>query len=224
LTTLFPDGGIAEYDTGLRSGDPLDFTDITPYTEKLEQHRKKTGLDDAVANFGGKLGKHEVLTTIMDFSFMGGSMGSAAGEKIFRNFERACQERKSLILFAASGGARMQEGLVSLMQMAKTATAVSKLKEAAVPYISVLTHPTPGGVMASFASLGDILIAEPGATIGFAGARVVEETIGRRLPDGFQTSEFLVEHGLVDMVVGRSELRDRLIWLLDFILGSGKTL
>lgn len=196
-----------EYDGGMRSRDPLDFVGPTPYRDRYERAVKKTGRNEALLTGQGHLDGMPIEFGAMDFRFIGGSMGSVVGEKIARLTERALEARHSLILVCASGGARMMEGVLSLMQMAKTASALGRLHRARLPYISILTHPTTGGVTASFAMLGDVIIAEPGALIGFAGPRVIEQTIGQELPEGFQRSEFLLEHGMVDMVVARPELK-----------------
>jgi acetyl-CoA carboxylase carboxyl transferase subunit beta len=190
--------------------DPLKFRDEKRYTDRLKEARAKTGLDDAILNALGTIEGVPVVVTVQDFAFMGGSLGLAAGEAIIHAFETAVDRKRPLILFAASGGARMQEGILSLMQLPRTTVAVDRLKEAGLPYIVVLTNPTTGGVTASYAMLGDVHIAEPGALIGFAGPRVIEQTIREKLPDGFQKSEYLRDHGMVDMVVHRHELRPTL--------------
>jgi acetyl-CoA carboxylase carboxyl transferase subunit beta len=207
-------------DGGLRSTDPLKFTDVKPYRQRLRQAREATGLDDAILNAVGQLGPHEVVVSAMEYGFIGGSMGAVVGETIARAVDRARVSRKPLIVVAASGGARMMEGVVSLMQMAKISTALGQLDDAKVPYICVLTDPTTGGVTASFAMLGDLNISEPGALIGFAGPRVIEQTIRQKLPEGFQRSEFLLEKGFLDAVVPRREMKDYLIRALDFMRGS----
>jgi len=204
-------------DTGLRSTDPLKFTDIKPYRQRLRKARQETGLDDAVLNALGSLGPHQVVVSAMEYGFIGGSMGAVVGETIARAVDRARAARQPLIVVAASGGARMMEGVVSLMQMAKISTALAQLDDARVPYICILTDPTTGGVTASFAMLGDLNIAEPGALIGFAGPRVIEQTIRQKLPEGFQRSEFLLEKGFLDAVVPRKELKAYLIRALDFL-------
>ncbi|SNR92233.1 acetyl-CoA carboxylase, carboxyltransferase subunit beta [Desulfurobacterium atlanticum] len=207
LFYLFDDGVYEELDAELEPKDVLGFSDIKPYTERISSAQRKTGLKDAVVNAKGKIEGIESFVSCFDFKFMGGSMGSVVGEKITRNIERAADEGKPFICISSSGGARMQEGIISLMQMAKTSAALARLEERGVPYISVLTHPTMGGVSASFAFLGDVIIAEPGALIGFAGPRVIEQTIKQKLPKGFQRAEFLLEHGLIDMVVERENLK-----------------
>ena len=204
-------------DAGLRSTDPLNFTDVKPYKQRLLKARKDTGLDDAVVNALGWLGPHEVVLSAMEYAFIGGSMGAVVGETIARAVDRARVTQKPLIVVAASGGARMMEGVVSLMQMAKISTALAQLDDARVPYICVLTDPTTGGVTASFAMLGDLNIAEPGALIGFAGPRVIEQTIRQKLPEGFQRSEFLLEKGFLDAVVHRRDLKAYLIRALEFL-------
>ena len=204
-------------DRGLRSTDPLNFTDIKPYKARLAKARELTGLDDAILNAVGRLGAHDVVLSAMEYGFIGGSMGAVVGETIARAVDRAREERKPLIVVAASGGARMMEGVVSLMQMAKISTALAQLDDARVPYICVLTDPTTGGVTASFAMLGDLNIAEPGALIGFAGPRVIEQTIRQKLPEGFQRSEFLLEKGFLDAVVHRKEMKAYLSRALDFM-------
>ena len=204
-------------DTGLRSTDPLNFTDVRPYKQRLRKAREATGLNDAIVNAVGNMGHHAVVVSAMEYGFIGGSMGAVVGETIARAVDRARLERKPLIVVAASGGARMMEGVVSLMQMAKISTALGQLDEEKVPYICVLTDPTTGGVTASFAMLGDLNIAEPGALIGFAGPRVIEQTIRQKLPEGFQRSEFLLEKGFLDAVVHRRDLKNYLIRALDFM-------
>jgi acetyl-CoA carboxylase carboxyl transferase subunit beta len=204
-------------DTGLRSTDPLNFTDLKSYKQRLHKAQELTGLDDAVLNAVGRLGAHQVVVSAMEYSFIGGSMGAVVGESIARAADRARDSRLPLIVIAASGGARMMEGVASLMQMAKISSALGQLDEARVPYISVLTDPTTGGVTASFAMLGDLNIAEPGALIGFAGPRVIEQTIRQKLPDGFQRSEFLLEKGFLDAVVHRKQLKAYINRALDFM-------
>jgi acetyl-CoA carboxylase carboxyl transferase subunit beta len=210
---LDPDS-FEERDAGLEAIDRLGFHDDRPYEHRLEASRVKTGLRDAVVWGIGRVDGQRVAIAIFDFRFMGGSMGSVVGEKLTRCFETALAERIPAIVVSASGGARMQEGTLSLMQLAKTTAPLVRLDEAGVPFIAILTDPTTGGVLASFASLGDVIIAEPKALIGFAGARVASDTVGEELPDGFQTAEFLLEHGFVDMVVPRPELRVTLARLL----------
>jgi acetyl-CoA carboxylase carboxyl transferase subunit beta len=204
-------------DLELRSTDPLDFTDLKPYKSRLSKAQADTGLNDAIVNALGLLGEHRVVLSVIEYSFIGGSMGAVVGETIARAVDRAYDTRQPLIIVAASGGARMMEGIVSLMQLAKISTALARLDEAKVPFISVLTDPTTGGVTASFAMLGDLNVAEPGALIGFAGPRVIEQTIRQKLPEGFQRSEFLLSHGFLDAVVGRKELKSYLSRALDFM-------
>ncbi len=208
------DDGYELLDQELSPTDPLGFKDLKSYTDRLAQAQRKTGLKDSVLNAKGKINGISVYASVFDFKFMGGSMGSVAGEKVTRNIERAAEEKIPFVSVASSGGARMQEGIISLMQMAKTAAALARLEERGVPYISILAHPTMGGVSASFAFLGDVIIAEPGALIGFAGPRVIEQTIKQKLPKGFQRAEFLLEHGLIDMVVHRSDLKETVAKLL----------
>ena len=214
---LLLDPGYKILDGGLRSTDPLNFVDVKPYKQRLRKAQQETGLDDAIINAAGLLGPHEVVVSAMEYSFIGGSMGAVVGETIARAVDRARFGRKPLIVIAASGGARMMEGVVSLMQMAKISTALAQLDDARVPYICVLTDPTTGGVTASFAMLGDLNVAEPGALIGFAGPRVIEQTIRQKLPEGFQRSEFLLEKGFLDAVVPRRDLKAYLIRALQFL-------
>ena len=212
-------GTFRAHDEEVAPGDPLGFSDARRYPERLRAAAKKSGRTEAILCGSAELGGRAVQLCSFDFDFMGGSMGSVAGERIARAAERALERREPLIIVSCSGGARMQEGLFSLMQMAKTAAALARLGRAGVPYLSVLADPTTGGVSASFAMLGDVILAEPGALIGFAGPRVIEQTIGEKLPEGFQRSEFLLEHGLVDMVVERGKLRETLIRLLSWFAG-----
>lgn len=214
---LLLEPGFELVDMGLRSTDPLNFTDVKPYKQRLRKAREATGLNDAILNALGKMGPHDVVLSAMEYGFIGGSMGAVVGETIARAADRAREQRKPLIVVAASGGARMMEGVVSLMQMAKICTALAQLHDARVPYICVLTDPTTGGVTASFAMLGDLNIAEPGALIGFAGPRVIEQTIRQKLPEGFQRSEFLLEKGFLDAVVHRRDLKSYLIRALEFM-------
>ena len=220
LEMLFDKGKYERLDEEVTSGDPLEFVDTKPYKDRIEQAKKSSGLPEAIVSGTGKVGAHLVYAGAMDMSFIGGSMGSAVGEKITRLIERALEKKGAAIIFAASGGARMQEGTLSLMQMAKISAALARLHEAGLPYISVLTDPTTGGVTASFAMLGDVNLAEPKALIGFAGPRVIEQTIRQKLPKGFQRSEFLLEHGMVDIVVDRRELKDTIVRMLDFMMNS----
>jgi acetyl-CoA carboxylase carboxyl transferase subunit beta len=204
-------------DQGLRSTDPLNFADIKPYKQRLEQGRRQTGLDDAILNAVGRLGPLPVVLSVMEYAFAGGSMGAVVGETIARAIDRSLAGRKPLIIVTASGGARMQEGIVSLLQMAKISSGLAEMDDARIPYVCVLTHPTYGGVTASFAMLGDLNVAEPGALIGFAGPRVIEQTIRQKLPEGFQRSEFLLEKGFLDAVVSRKDLKSYLIRALEFM-------
>jgi len=218
LSLLFDEGKYEELDAEVTSIDPLEFVDSKPYSQRIQQAKDSTGLPEAVINGRGTVGDHPVLCSAMDMSFIGGSMGSAVGEKVTRVIERAMREHSAVIIFSASGGARMQEGTLSLMQMAKISAALAALDEARLPFISVLTDPTTGGVTASFAMLGDVIIAEPKALIGFAGPRVIEQTIRQKLPKDFQRSEFLLDHGMVDAIVDRRELRKEIIKLLNFMM------
>ncbi len=206
-----------EYDTHLTPMDPLEFKDSKRYSHRLKEAQEKTGFKDAIICGEGKIEGHPTMIGIFEFSFMGGSLGSVVGEKITRLIERAIEKRVGVVIFCASGGARMQEGILSLMQMAKTSAALAKLHEARLPYISVLTDPTTGGVSASMGMLGDVIIAEPKAMIGFAGPIVIKETIRTELPEGFQRAEYLLEHGMVDMVVERKDLRHVLASLLEML-------
>jgi len=218
LTVLFDQGSFESHDRELVSTDPLHFVDSRRYRARLKASQDATALRDAIISGSGKLNGRQVNVCAMESRFMGGSMGTVVGEIITRAIERSLKEKVPLIIVAASGGARMQEGAVSLMQLAKISAALMRLDEAGVPYISVLTDPTTGGVTASFAMLGDLNIAEPGALIGFAGPRVIEQTIRQKLPEGFQTSEFLLQHGFLDAVVKRSELKTYVSKALDFFL------
>ena len=211
-----------EMDATMTSVDVLNFTGVASYTSKLEEYQKSTGHKDAVITGIGTIGDHRLGLGVMDFSFLGGSMGSVVGEKITRLVERATEKALPLIVICTSGGARMYEGMFSLMQMAKTAAALAYHAKQRLPYISVLTHPTTAGVMASYASLGDLIVAEPGAMIGFAGPRVIKDTTQAELPPGFQTAEFLLDHGLIDAIVPRKEMKDRLIYYLSFLTENRK--
>jgi acetyl-CoA carboxylase carboxyl transferase subunit beta len=217
LTQLLDDNQYETCDGNLTSTDPLKFVDLKPYSSRLRQAQQETGLKDAVINAHGRLQGRPVVVSAMEYSFIGGSMGAVVGEAITRAVERAADTRTPLIIVSASGGARMMEGVISLMQLAKISAALAKLDQARVPYISLLTDPTTGGVTASFAMLGDLNIAEPGALIGFAGPRVIEQTIRQKLPPGFQRSEFLLEHGMLDAVVPRKQLRPYIARALDFM-------
>ncbi|WP_274423501.1 acetyl-CoA carboxylase, carboxyltransferase subunit beta [Chelativorans sp. YIM 93263] len=218
LNFFFDDGQYELLENPKVPTDPLKFRDERRYYDRLRDARTKTGLEDAVINAVGRIEGLEILATVQDFAFIGGSLGMAAGEAIVRGFETAVERQLPLVLFAASGGARMQEGIFSLMQLPRTTVAVDRLKEAGLPYIVVLTNPTTGGVTASYAMLGDVHIAEPGALIGFAGPRVIEQTIREKLPEGFQRAEYLMEHGMVDMVVPRPELKETIARLLKILL------
>jgi len=217
LSQLFDDGEYETFSDGLRSTDPLKFVDLKPYSERLVKAQEETGLNDAVINARGKLNGRPVMVSAMEYGFIGGSMGAVVGEMITRAVEEALDRKQPLIIISASGGARMMEGVLSLMQLAKISAALGRLDEERVPYISVLTDPTTGGVTASFAMLGDLNIGEPGALIGFAGPRVIEQTIRQKLPPGFQRSEFLLEHGMLDAVVHRKELKTYISRALDFM-------
>lgn len=218
---LLDEGSFVEYDTGLRSMDPLGFVDAVPYKDRLERYRKQSGLEEGVVCGVGTIEGLELSLAVMDFRFSAGSMGSVVGEKITRAIERATERKCPLVIFSSSGGARMQEGILSLMQMAKASAALARLDDAGLPFISVLTNPTTGGVTASFAALGDLILAEPGALIGFAGPRVIRETTQQDLPEGFQSSEFLLKHGLIDQIVSRTDMRDRLREILHLLGFNG---
>ena len=209
-------GTFIEYDADLISEDPLEFRDSKRYPQRIKESQGKTGQKEAIICGEGKIEAQPAMIGIFEFDFMGGSLGSVVGEKITRLVERAIEKRTGVVIFCASGGARMQEGILSLMQMAKTSAKLALMHEAGLPFISLLTDPTTGGVTASFAMLGDVILAEPGALIGFAGPRVVKEATGKDLPEGFQRAEFLVEHGFVDLIVNRNELKDTLSRLLMF--------
>ena len=217
---LEDDSGYSVFDIDLASTDPLKFVDVRAYSERLRQTQSSTGLKDAVINAEGAMNGRTVIVSSMEYSFIGGSMGSVVGEAITRAIERATKQGKPLVIVSASGGARMMEGVASLMQMAKISAALARLDEAKVPYISVLTDPTTGGVTASYAMLGDLNIAEPGALIGFAGPRVIEQTIRQKLPEGFQRSEFLLEHGMLDAVVHRKDLKGYISRAFDFMTAA----
>jgi acetyl-CoA carboxylase carboxyl transferase subunit beta len=208
LAQLFDNGEFTIEDSNLSSTDPLKFTDLKPYASRLKAAQAATGLKDAIVNARGKVNGQPVIISAMEYSFIGGSMGAVVGEVITRAVEKATRERIPLVIISASGGARMMEGVISLMTLAKISAALARMDDAGVPYISVLTDPTTGGTTASFAMLGDLNIAEPGALIGFAGPRVIEQTIRQKLPEGFQRSEFLLQHGMLDAVVHRREMKD----------------
>jgi acetyl-CoA carboxylase carboxyl transferase subunit beta len=215
---LLGEGAYELHDDELRSVDPLEFTDRKPYDERLASAREKTGQGDAARAATGRLGRHRISIAALDFSFIGGSMGSVVGEVVTRAIKRACAEETPLIIISQSGGARMMEGALSLMQMAKTSAHLARLSDKGLPYLSLMTHPTTGGVTASFAMLGDVNLAEPKALIGFAGPRVIRETIGSDLPEGFQRAEFLQEHGFVDRIVERDALVEECTRLLDLLM------
>ena len=221
IECLLDPGTFVEYDADLVSGDPLEFKDTKRYPHRIKESREATGHNDAIICGQGKIKGLPVMIGIFEFSFMGGSLGSVVGEKITRLIERAVEQRVGVVIFCASGGARMQEGILSLMQMAKTSAALARLHEAKLPYISVLTDPTTGGVSASVAMLGDVILAEPKAMIGFAGPRVIKETIRAELPEGFQRAEYLLQHGMIDLIVERKDLRQTLASLLDMMRADG---
>ncbi len=222
LDTMYDDGSYREFDSEIAPIDALGFVDTKPYAARLVSYQKETGLKDALVSSEGRMGGMRVIIAAMEYGFMGGSMGSVVGEKITRSAERAYDASCPLIVISCSGGARMQEGALSLMQMAKISAALARLEEKGIPYISILTDPTTGGVTASFAMLGDLIIAEPKALIGFAGPRVIEQTIRQKLPVGFQRAEFLLEHGMIDILVDRTLLRDTVIQCLHFMVGPAK--
>ena len=218
LELLFDDASYTEHDANLFSTDPLRFTDTKPYNDRLQQAVKTTGMKDAIVFAEGKLAGRPVQVGAMEFGFIGGSMGAVVGEKVTRAIERSLDSRTPLVIVSCSGGARMMEGVISLMQMAKISAALARLDDAGIPYLSVLTDPTTGGVTACYAMLGDVNVAEPGALIGFAGPRVIEQTIRQKLPEGFQRAEFLLEHGFLDAVVHRKDLKSYIANALDFFL------
>ena len=216
IKLLLDDGIFDEFNENIKSEDPLKFKAAKKYSDQLKASIKKTGTNEAVLTGFGNIENHRVVFTVMNFSFIGGSMGSVVGEKIARATDVAIKEKLPLIIVSASGGARMMEGALSLMQMAKTSAYLAKLSDSGLPFISIVTNPTTGGVSASYAMLGDVIIAEPGALIGFAGPRVIKQTIGQDLPEGFQTYEFLLEHGFVDAIYPRTELKEKLALMLSF--------
>ena len=218
ISQLMDEGAYEIFDNNIESTDPLKFTDLKSYSSRLKKAQGDTGLKDAIVNARGKLAGRNIIVSAMEYSFIGGSMGAVVGEAITRAVERATEERAPLIIVSASGGARMMEGVISLMTLAKISSALARLDDAKVPYISVLTDPTTGGVTASFAMLGDLNIAEPGALIGFAGPRVIEQTIRQKLPEGFQRSEFLLQHGMLDAVVHRRELKPYIARAIDWMV------
>jgi acetyl-CoA carboxylase carboxyl transferase subunit beta len=219
LELLLDDEQYIEHDAELASSDPLKFSDTKPYAQRLKDAQHKLGMKDAIVTVEGRMNGRPVMCCSMEFGFIGGSMGAVVGEKVARAIERSLAQRVPLIVVSCSGGARMMEGAVSLMQLAKVSAALGRLDEACVPFVSLLTDPTTGGVTASYAMLGDLNIAEPGALIGFAGPRVIEQTIRQKLPEGFQTAEFLLDHGFLDAVVPRKELKPYIGQALDFFLG-----
>jgi len=222
LKMTLDDGEWNELDAGLSSTDPLSFVDTKSYRKRLRDMQKSTKLLDALITAQGTVGGRRAIVCAMELAFVGGSLGAVVGEKITRAIELAIETGSALVVYSASGGARMQEGAISLMQMAKISAALARLDQAGLPFISVLTDPTTGGVTASYAMLGDLNIAEPGALIGFAGPRVIEQTIKQKLPEGFQRAEFLLEHGMIDAVVQRKDLRDFILHSLDFMSQNGK--
>jgi len=217
LELLFDDGAYREHDANLISTDPLKFVDTKPYVERIQKSVKETGMKDAIVFGDGKLAGRPVQIGAMEFGFIGGSMGAVVGEKVTRAVERSLESRAPLVIVSCSGGARMMEGVISLMQMAKISAALARLDDAGVPYISILTDPTTGGVTACYAMLGDLNVAEPGALIGFAGPRVIEQTIRQKLPEGFQRSEFLLEKGFLDAIVHRKDLKSYVAGALEFM-------
>ncbi len=221
IAMLADEGSFRELDADMASVDMLKFTGVAAYSERLRTYQRQTGMNDAVMIGLCKMDGHDSSLAVMDFSFLGASMGSVVGEKITRAIEKATELKIPVIIVSASGGARMYEGILSLMQLAKTSGALALHAKAGLPYISVLTHPTTAGVMASYASLGDVIVAEPKALIGFAGPRVIKETTQQELPEGFQTSEFLRDRGLVDLIVHRKQLKQTLVQLLDYFSGRG---
>jgi len=218
LKLIADDGSFVEVDDGLASNDPLQFNDKVSYKDRVRENQKKTGLSEAVISGDATIHGYPVCLVIMDFSFLGGSMGSVVGEKVCRAAERAIEKKQPLIIISSSGGARMQEGIFSLLQMAKVSSSIGKLKDHGILYISILCDPTFGGVTASFATLGDIIIAEPKSLVGFAGPRVIEQTIKQPLPDDFQRADFLLNHGMIDIVAGRKQHRDILAKLFSILL------
>jgi len=217
INLLLDEGALEEFDRNLISGDPLKFKDSKRYPERIKESRKKTQRNDALIAGIGKIEGRKVSFGVMDFSFIGGSMGSVVGEKVARAIERSVEKKMPLVIVSCSGGARMQEGILSLMQMAKTSSLLGRQHKLGLPFISILTNPTTAGVMASYASLGDVIIAEPKALLGFAGPRVIQQTIGQELPKDFQSSEFFLEHGFVDLIVERSQLKKTVSLLLEYL-------
>lgn len=223
IQILFDAGSFEEFNANIIAADPLNFKDTRKYADKYKATVKKTGMNEAVVTGTAAIEKHPVVVAIMDFKFLGGSMGSVVGEKISRAIDKALETKSPMIILSSSGGARMHEGILSLMQMAKTSAKLALLDEQKIPYISILTNPTTGGTTASYAMLGDVHIAEPGALIGFAGPRVIKQTIGQDLPPGFQRSEFVQDHGFIDSIVHRHELKAHLAGLLDFFAHTNKS-
>jgi len=223
IAQLIDEGTFKEFDSTLASKDPLEFKDSVKYRHRLKNNQRKTGYNDAMITGTGSIGGHLAVLGVLNFRFMGGSMGSVVGEKVARAVDKAVEDKAPLIIIIASGGARMQEGILSLMQMPRTAVALDMLREERLPYIVVLTDPTTGGVTASYAMMGDVHFAEPGALIGFAGPRVIENTIREKLPEGFQRSEYLLDHGMVDKVVERKDLRDNLIQVISLFSPQNKS-
>ncbi len=217
LKLLVDEGSFIEMDASLATNDPLHFRDKMPYRERIEQNRKKSGLEEAAISGEATIGGHPVMVMIMDFSFMGGSMGSVVGEKALRAAEAAVEKKRPLVIVASSGGARMQEGIFSLMQMARVSAAIARLNESGGLYISILADPTFGGETASFAMLGDVILAEPRSLIGFAGPRVIEQTIKQQLPDDFQRAEFLLDHGLIDRIVDRKDMKTTVAKIIELL-------
>lgn len=216
INLIIDENTFIEYDKNIKADDPLNFKDLKKYVDRLKIAKEETGLEEAIVSGEGKINGQDVVVCVLTFDFMGGSMASVVGEKIFRAIDMAIKKGFPVIIVSSSGGARMQEGVLSLMQMAKTTAALTRLGDEKLPYISVLTDPTTGGVTASFASIGDVIISEPKALIGFTGARVIEQTIGQKLPEGFQRAEFLLEHGMIDMVVERKDMKGTLSKILKF--------
>ena len=219
INLIVDDGQVEEYDAGLAASDPLEFKDSKKYPDRIKASQKKINLKDAIVAGIAKIDGREVSFAVMDFGFIGGSMGSVVGEKVARAIERSLEKRIPLVIVSCSGGARMQEGILSLMQMAKTSALLAKLYDQNIPYISVLTNPTTAGVMASYASLGDVIIAEPKALLGFAGPRVIQQTIKQDLPPGFQSSEFFLEHGFLDIISHRKDLKKNISLVLKYLAG-----
>jgi len=223
IALLLDDGKLEEYDQNLISADPLKFKDSKRYPDRIRDSIKKTEINDAIITGLGQITGIKISFGVMEFGFIGGSMGSVVGEKVARAIERSLKQRIPLVIVSCSGGARMQEGILSLMQMAKTSALLAKLHQEKIPFISILTNPTTAGVMASYASLGDVIMAEPKALLGFAGPRVIQQTIGQELPPGFQSSEFFLEHGFLDMIVDRKDLRKTISLLLQYLTSGNNS-